>query len=231
MNARQYIGGFSTLICVGLISGVFVQHWQLTKLRGQQEQLRIGISASDTPPMQTVESDSRDVIDLDSRRPSPELLHLRNEVGQLLEEKRELAGVREENQRLRKQVAFNKTNAPTGPLIPPHYIRASKAEWVGLSRPQDTMQSFLWAVRSRNITNMLRVLTPEAGEKFLKLYAVSPSRFFDDSSKLPGFGITKVEPVPGSGGTYMRVQFFLGINPGGNIEMKKINGEWRLAEF
>ncbi|HET7625240.1 MAG TPA: hypothetical protein VFM25_08240 [Verrucomicrobiae bacterium] len=148
----------------------------------------------------------------------------------MLEQKRELAGVREENQRLRKQVAINKTNAPTGALIPPDFIRASKAQWVGLSRPEDTMQSFLWAVESRNITNMLRVLTPEAGEKFLKQFGESPEKFFDDASKVPGFRITNHKRMP-DGSVDVQIEFAPGIAfPGTSMRLREINGEWRMTE-
>ena len=53
--------------------------------------------------------------------------------------------------------------AAGGIQLPPGYIRKSEARMVGYSTPDDTLQSFLWAIQNRDLTNVLQALAPDSG--------------------------------------------------------------------
>jgi hypothetical protein len=93
---------------------------------------------------------------------------LRGEVTRLKSRQRELAAARVENEQLRAQLAVKRTNAAAAtPPLPPGYILKSKAQWKGFSTPEDTLQSFLWAVQNQDLTNLVQTMVPEMGEKLL----------------------------------------------------------------
>ena len=112
------------------------------------------------------------------------MLRLRNEVHQLTGRQRELAGERDENERLHAQVAARATNAPAADGLPPGYILRSKAQFLGYSTPEDTIQSVLWAMQNRDFTNLLQAMTPESAKK-LQAQVQRPDYPSRNSSGMP----------------------------------------------
>src|SRR5262249_39758715 len=153
--------GASVLTCVMMCGAVFIRQNQINSFRSEQEQRLAQLTNSLAAEQgQHPEAPSG---------PSPELselLRLRNQVNQLTQQKQALAGVQQENEALRAKVAERGTNAGSG--LPPGYIRRRDAQWLGMSSPETTLQSFLWAVQNRDATNLLRVFSPESQQSMLR---------------------------------------------------------------
>ena len=161
-----------------------------------------------------------------------ELLRLRSQATQLAARKRELAGVQGENERLHAQLASRSTNSPAGSTLPPGYIRRKEAQWVGLSTPENTMQSFLWAIQNQDVASFLRTLTPESAQKMLpqggdpEAWIVRKS--FKEASIIPGLRVVNQEPQPDGS-----IEAQLEIVPGQsseqqNVRFRQIDGEWKV---
>ena len=106
--------------------------------------------------------------------PPPELLELRSKVTQLTQRRNELVAVQAENERLHIRLAARGTNNLAA--LPAGYFRPSQAQWVGTSKPDNTLQSFFWAVQQRNFTNLLELSTPHFASD-VKLPNDSPEEY------------------------------------------------------
>jgi hypothetical protein len=147
-------------------------------------------------------------------------------VGQLTEKKRQLANVQAENKQLHAQLAVRSTNVPAGTVaLPPGYIRRSQAQFVGYGNPENTIQSFLWAIQSHDLTNVSRAFSPEIAEKFLRDMANKPDPFVDVSA-LPGMRVVGQETMPDG---RLNVEVEMSPNePGPKIPFRQVNGEWKI---
>src|ERR1035438_7048395 len=162
MNRRTLLSVLLAVVCVAIIYGMAVQQSQLTRLRAEQRKLVAQLTPAPDSAAQTA-AGSLDSQTAAASVPT-ELLRLRNEVTRLTERRRELAGVRGENEQLRDQVASQGTNTTVATPPPPGYVRKAEARMAGYNTPEDTIQSFLWALQSNNITNLLQVYTPDEAE-------------------------------------------------------------------
>jgi hypothetical protein len=157
----------------------------------------------------------------------PELLRLRNEVAALARQVRELDGAQQENDRLRGQLATSQTNSTSPKFLPPGYIRRSQAQYAGYNSPEDTLQTLLWALESRSVTNLLQVFSPTIAERFSNDVARSgPDNFFRDAKALVGLGITERKQLP-DGAIELMVEP-PGL-PAENIRFEFLNGGWKIA--
>jgi len=95
---------------------------------------------------------------------SPELLRLRSELTRLEVQKRELAGVRAENQRLKERLEARASSPEAAPNRA--YFTTETARFVGYNSPEDTVQSVFWAIQHRDVTNVLQAFTPQMVEQF-----------------------------------------------------------------
>jgi len=124
---------------------------------------------------------------------SRELLQLRNQVGQLRRRRDELLPVRVEHERLVLELAGRGTN-DSG--LPPNFIRKSEARLVGYNSPEATLQSRLYAIRNRDLTNLFQAFTPEAVSRLKKQDHDSPGhpeKLFEGSQALIGLSILSLE--------------------------------------
>jgi hypothetical protein len=113
MKPIKFISGFLAVLSLGLIATFFIQRQQVTSLRAEQQRL---LTQYSTLPDDAAAAASA----TETNRPqsvSPELLRLRNEVTQLTQRRRELAGVPAENERLQAQLA-GLTNSLPGNRTP-----------------------------------------------------------------------------------------------------------------
>jgi hypothetical protein len=113
MKPVKFVSGFLAVLSLGLTAALFVQRQQIITLRAEQQQLLAQYStfpddAAIAAP--ATETNSPQAV-------SPELLRLRNEVTQLTQRRRELAGVPVENERLHAQLA-GLTNSLAGNKTP-----------------------------------------------------------------------------------------------------------------
>src|ERR1019366_3312248 len=165
MNARVVIVGGLILLCLLAFVGVLAQRRELAQLRADQLQVFSQFAASSNLQADVQFNNSSDTGA--ARPPSLELLKLRSTVTQLIHRRNELAGVSKDNENLRSQIATRGPNASPGTALPPDYIRASQAQWVGLATPENTIQSFLWSVRNRDVTNLLQTLNVASNQQML----------------------------------------------------------------
>ena len=160
--------------------------------------------------------------------PSDELLRLRNEVSQLTRRERELAGVQSENERLRTQVASARTNTATH--LPANIFRKSAARNMGRATPDATLETFLWAIRNRDLPVFLDCFTPEAATQ-IKQHAEaggkSVEQFFEGSDGIMPI-INVVERLEIDGQLQYRVETALGDSSTELIRFRLINGEWKM---
>lgn len=159
---------------------------------------------------------------------SRELMRLRSEVTRLTALKRGLAGVAEENARLRTQLENSPTNAASGNPLPSGYILKAHASLVGYGTPENTFQSFLWALRNHDLTNLLQALTPASAQKLQARFqdASQAAAFIKDMDAMPGLGLQSRKEMP-DGSIQFEVEVLPGI-PVETMRAQSINGEWKL---
>jgi len=236
MNGRNIIAGFALLICATAVCAILVQRQKLTVLRAEQQQG----AAEPKPALEPASAEARNTGDAPATSQgdsTAELLQLRSQVTRLQARQRELAGVPAESERLRAQLAGATSNAAAGYVLPPGYIRKSQAQLVGYSTPENTIQSFLWALQNHDFTNLLQALTPGAAEALqaqLERSGKTPEEFFKGSEIIPGMAIQKPQTAPdGSVQVEVQVAPAAGANRGSdshieNFRFRQINGEWKL---
>jgi hypothetical protein len=117
MNSRLFISGLLTIGCAALLWGAAQRREQLAGLRARQQQLlaQLALPASETAGAPTPAAAAPSAA---SPSVSPELLQLRAEVTQLTKQKRALAAVMAENERLRAEFAARTNAAPPAPRGP-----------------------------------------------------------------------------------------------------------------
>ena len=240
MSVRGRLAGFVVIVCVAILWGVSAQRTQLAGLRAEHQQLMVqmAMAESNSTSPGTAEATSAGLATVPaSPAPPPELLRLRNEVTRLTERRRELAGVRSENEQLRAQLAARGTNDSGKSQPPPGYVFKSQARLVGYSTPDDAVQSMLWAVRNHDLTNLLQACTPEAAHKIQGELALSQGlieQFFRLSADVPG---VRVMPLDYSGANtglntntgqlWLQLEFVPGLS-GTRIPLRQTNGQWKL---
>jgi hypothetical protein len=223
MNKRNLLIFLVWVLCFGAAWAVFAQRRELIRLRAQQE--HAGEQATESVNYNPSETkDSRIAINIDTlaEAESRELMRLRNEVTRLNARKRELAAVAETHQQLRAQLETASTNA-TGNRLPPGYIRKAEAQFVGYSTPENTVQSFLWALQHHDVNALLQSLSPDNTQWIES--AGGPDSFFKQTDAMPGLAIRGRNNIAG-GSVELEVEF--GPSMSDKLRLRSINGEWKL---
>ena len=211
------------LLCVGSVSAVFLQRSELNGLRSHEERVAPPLEAdsdsagSDLAPASGPEGTSR------------ELLQLRAEVTRLTSRKRELAGVEKASEQLRAQLAT--PPAGSGMPLPRGYIRKANARWLGCSTPENTVQSWLWALQHHDFTRMLETLSPGDAQRAQARMGVKGDNdaFFKQMDVLPGFAIQGRKNLP-DGSVELEIYLTPGM-PAQHVELQTIHGQWKMAEW
>ena len=231
MNRRGLLAGFLIIVCLATLWGVWGQRSQLAGLRAEQQQL-LAARADGTASPGTAEAAGADSGAPQPRLvATPELLRLRSEVTRLTERRRELAGARAENERLRAQLANRGTNGLGGFKLPPGYVRKSEARMVGYNTPDDTLQSLLWATQNHDLTNLLQAFTPERAEQLqakARQSDQSTEDFFRDSAAFVGMAVVGRKQDTNDGSIDVEVEVLPGM-PHAEISFRQINGQWKIA--
>jgi hypothetical protein len=230
MNSRLLIAGAATLAGLAMLAGIAGQRRELAALRAElppppASEMETGgtrRAAAKTPAPADSTPESRSISS-----PSSALLRLRNQVGLLQRQKQELAGARVENGQLRAQLAAAGTNPPAGKPLPPGYIRTREAQWAGANTPENTIQSFLWALWNHDLTNLAQLLTPESGQKLLARATNSMDDFFAQADVIPGLRIFNLETMD-DGSIQAEAEAMPGEPIPGKMRFKLIEGQWRL---
>ena len=216
MKPRPFLIGLSLTAGVAMLGAVAVQRLQVLDLRAEQQQkLAYATAPTDPTPPQVASSPSV----------SREVLQLRNQVGQLRRRRDELLPVRAEHDRLVLELAARGTNASG---LPRNFIRKSEARLVGYNSPEATLQSFLYAIRNRDLTNFFQAFTPEGVSRLKSQGLESPDRLeklFDDSQDLIGLSILDQKRQQDL--ISANVQILPGVPPT-PILFRLVNAEWKM---
>jgi hypothetical protein len=204
------------------------QRQQIKAMRAEQQQL----AAEAESAAQTESSASRRTQSAALQSGPPiELLELRGEVTRLKSRQRELAAARAENEQLQAQLAAKRTNAAAAtPTLPPGYILKSKAQWRGFNTPEDTLQSFLWAANSRDLTNLMQTMTPEMAQQILletQRSGRSMEDFFKGAEALPGMRILS-RTQEAADRVLLQVEMIPGMDKPEPMRLRLINGQWKM---
>jgi hypothetical protein len=246
MNARKIIVIGVSLLSVALICCAFVQRHQLNELKARQQQLRQEEAAPQAATTSFRDDKPRDMEPATvPPQVSPELLKLRAQVSQLIHRRDELAPLATENEQIKAQLAGRATNSSPGA----GWVRKSQAKFVGYDSPQNTLQTFLWALHHKNYPTLLHTMVPELVESLQRAEGTpgfSRGKIFESSEAIIGLGIinlVKVNPdgspegIPtnsGDGKTLegaSALQAQVQIAPDVPLQLiifRRVAGEWKM---
>jgi hypothetical protein len=214
----------SSVACAATVTGVVVQGRQLGELRTEHRRLV-------TEPESEKATAPNAVPAASNNSPSLELLQLRNEVSQLTKRRRELNNIATENETLRVQVAVSRTNTAKAGSPLAGYIRKSTAQNLGFNTPEDTLQTFYWAIHNRDITTLTQAFGPEMLKQLQRQIEKSGrtgADFFKGSENIPPMRVLDREQLPG-GSVKLKVGNLPGAEPAEQtIHFQFINGQWKL---
>jgi hypothetical protein len=221
MKASVPATAFS-ILALALIVGAGWQQQKLSQLRAQNQQI---VSELEKPKeiSPTMEVLTESTVDPSAHL---ELMRLRNEVTQLMRRKHALNNIESEHERLQIQVSARGTNSNT---LPPGYILRRNAQWMGMNTPENTLQSFLWAVQNRNAETLFQLLTPEDAKQLkdqIKQSGKGVEEFFAASPA--GARVLQQEPLP-DGSVEMEVEFLPGMSSGNvKVHFHHHDSGWRM---
>jgi hypothetical protein len=135
-----------------------------------------------------------------------------------------------EREQLRAQLANSSSAQTSGIPLPPGYMRKNTALNVGYGTPEDTLQTFLYALNRRDFPTLTRTLEPVAAQKLeseMLQGGRSVGEFFKDAEMMPGLSVRKRETQP-DGSIEMEVEIAPGMPPD-KIRLQQINGEWKMS--
>jgi hypothetical protein len=220
MNKRTVLIFLAWALCLGTGWAVMAQRRELVRLRAQQERAAERVeSAHSEIDDNKAPANTEALTDADSR----ELLRLRSEVTRLNARKRELADIVETNKRLGVELRSRSTNVAANQL-PPGYIHKSEAQFAGYSSPENTVQSFLWAVHHRDVNALLQSFSPEMSAK-LEAHGGTDS-FFKSAGPMPGMAIRSRNNLP-DGSVELEIEIGPSM-PTDKLHLSPINGEWKF---
>jgi len=233
MNKRNVITVLAVVLCTGAVWRVTVQRQELVRVRAEQRRL---ITLSDPASQAPTTQNGGDFEAQKAANPAeavpPELLQLRAEVQRLTRRLSELSAVSKEAEQLQAQLQNSRTNSAAGVRLPPGYLRKSQAQNVGYNTPEDTMQTFLWALQNRDLTNLTLAFKPETAER-IGLTTQPELGFIGRAnpglrmaSAIPGLRIVSRRQEP-DGAFELEVEFAPGLQS--TMRLEAINGQWKIA--
>ncbi len=167
------------VVIIATVGGAF--WWEsatVGKLRTQNEQLRASKEEADRLRLENRELQNEEFAPA-SRMSSEErleLLRLRNEVRQLRAESPQLEKLGEENQRLADELT-------SGKITPRRLVNlegtVAREDWrhAGFATPEAAIQTFFWAMASRNIEAVFQSVGPDTSAGFRSAMLEDPDEF------------------------------------------------------
>jgi len=228
VKSRVAIITLLALFCLAMLWAAWSKGRQVAELRDKQKDVLVQLSAgADAAPSPAVASEPpKPSADLNSS----ELLRLLAEVARLTRRKQELSPTLTENQRLKARLAYVTTNAQAA--LPADYMRKSAAKNAGYATPQSAMETFLWAVQSKSITNLLDAFSPEEAVKMQQSFQNSRQNsedFVKGAAVIPGFRILRTE-LNGPDQAKVYLEIIPGTEPTA-MDLKLVNGQWKLTSL
>jgi hypothetical protein len=230
MTSRSIITiGFFAL-CGAALWGVLAQGRQVSELQAEQKRQESARPTTNDSAADTIVSPTPEV--------PRELLQLRAEVARLTQQQRELASAQRENDRLRLQLENRRTNNTAANALATGYIRISESKWLGYSTPENTLQSFLWAIKNHDLGKYLEALTPDKAnqtKEMLQNTSRAPEQLFGDKEMAPVYRIAKRQDSdPLAPGRFDHADLEIQIGPDMPTEtftFQQIEGQWKLQGF
>jgi hypothetical protein len=144
----------ATLSLLGT-AAVFWQRQAVSDLqtRGANPGFQQREATADSNQLSALESEAATL-----RNETKDLARLRNEVGQLRAKQNELALARAEHDRL---LDAKRTGASLPREAPPGFIGREQLHNAGYETPEDTIQTFFWAMREGDYETVMQSLVPE----------------------------------------------------------------------
>jgi len=210
----------AVLASLGMVGGVYVQGRRLTQLRIEQQRLVGQFSGAEPAPALPA---SENVEVTPSMEVPNELLQLRNEVSQLNRRNRELEGVGAENLSLKQQLAARGTNRMD---LGAGFIRQSEARMAGYETPEATLETFLWAIRTRNQSAVLEALSSDT-VKDINARLGGTDDLFKGSEMLFGLRMVRKEVLPD--GTIAAVLEVTPDLPPAMVLFRQLNNQWKMS--
>ena len=225
MKTRKSVILLAWLLSIGALAAALWQRSQLTALRAAQ--IQTSNSGTDSDAVTSVVGETPSAPDTDAV--SREVLQLRAQVTQLSARKRELAAVAHESETLKAQLATVGTNS--GGLPVPCYIRRNQAQFLGYSTPENTVQSWLWAIQNHDVERFLQALSPGDAKTLQAGIRASGDSdgFFKGVGAIPGLAIQSRQTMP-DGSVELQVYIAPQI-PSEKIQLQLVNGEWKMSRF
>jgi hypothetical protein len=225
MNRLSLVTAFAWVVCGASVIAVLVRANDLRALRAEPSR---NLESTSTAPSDAGPAASIDPSPGTPSSNSMEVLKLRDEIGQLNRRKVELAQWATEAQRLRAELA--RSAGDTGYKLPANFIRRAQAKDVGMNSPENTLQTFVWALQNRDFTRLLATMTPTAAERVQSQFQQggrTPESLFKEAEVLPGFGVNGREDLP-DGTVQLDTQLIPG-QPSVKLRFELMDSAWRLS--
>jgi hypothetical protein len=221
MKSRSVFISLLFIFCVGLLCAVGMQRRELINLKAERQRKLTEDTPLDAPvniPVQAI---------ISALPASRELLQLRNELGQLRRRRKELESARAEHEQLLKEIAARGTNTFN---LSSNYIRKSEARLVGYNSPEETLQSFLYSLRNRDLSNLFQAFTPQSISP-LKLQATEHPEDFQKTLEQEARGLIGMRIISQeqqqADVISANVEMLPGLPPT-QMFFRLVNGQWKM---
>jgi hypothetical protein len=230
MNARvKMTAGALALLLAGAVAVVAMQYNSIAQLRDENQALM-----KDADEAQELAKENAEIPQLRGqaaeveklRAENRELPGLRSQAGQLRRQAADLDKLRAENQRLQAQLKSG-TAPGEAAALPPDFITRDALRDMGQTTPENTMQTFFWAMSTGNVQRAAQC-SVNGADMLARMpdLGAEGKDMVKETSAFPGFRIAeKTNLAPDE------VQLGIQSKPGGvvaPVKFKFDGGEWKI---
>lgn len=230
MKYRLFIIGLFVVLCLGALWAVVARQQQMAALQDEQKGLLARLAVAPANPMAAADRAPPEPT-MAAATVSSELLKLRAEVTRLTERKLALAGVAAENKILQAKATARATNGPAGAALPPGFLQRTNARFMGYNTAEDTLQSLMWAIENRDITNCLQAFEPKTAEQIRAAVETEghsgESMLEQARQKFEGIAILSRRELP-DGSIELEVDDGTAAGTQ-HLSFRQIDGQWKLS--
>ena len=115
--------------------------------------------------------------------------------------------------------------------MPAGYIRRAEAKQVGFGSPEDSLQTFLWAIEHRDLPTVMQFFGPEQAKQMAAEVERrgATEEFWNEARVVPGLHVIQREPKE-NGTIVLTVQIAPNDESSAQkMPFKQIDGQWRLV--
>jgi hypothetical protein len=226
MREHPLVTVLTVAVCGATLWAILAEGHQLSQLRAEHKRLEVANPATNSAPTEMAATQSA------TPEVPRELLQLRAEVARLSQQQRELTGARSENERLRLQLENRRTNSAAAKSASAGYVRTSETKWLGYNTPENTLQSFLWAIRNHDVEKFLEAFTPETGDRLKE-------GMLQDTNRTPEqlLGSKELPPAYRVAGRKERDTDYVELEvqiapdiPAMPFSFQQVGGQWKLQQ-